>query len=116
MKVGEVYVSEGKSLKAEDLQGKARKLRIDSYDTVTFDGAEKIVLTFSGAKKGLVLNVTNANRIVGNLGTDEMDDWIGKHITIYPTQTKFNDRMVDCIRVKEEMPEMEPEFDDDIPF
>ena len=116
MKVGEVYVSEGKSLKAEDLQGKARKLQIESYDTVSFDGAEKIVLAFNGAKKGLVLNVTNANRLVANLGTDEMDDWVGRAITIYPTTTEFNGKQVDCIRVKEEMPEIEDGPSEDIPF
>lgn len=116
MKVGDVYVSEGKSLKAEDLQGKARKLQIEAYDTVTFDGSEKIVLNFNGAKKGLILNVTNAHRIVANLGTDEMDEWIGKGITIYPTTTEFNGKQVPCIRVKEELPEVEMADDSDVPF
>ncbi len=118
MKVGDIYVSEGKSLKAEDLQGKARKLQIESYDTVEFDGATKIVLLFSGAKKGLILNVTNANRIAVNLGTDEIDNWIGKAVTIYPTTTEFGGKQVDCIRVKEEMPEIVAVEgpDDTIPF
>jgi len=117
VKVGEVYVSEGKSLRAEDLQGRARKLTIEKYGTVTFDGAEKVVLNFVGAKKGLILNVTNANRLVGNFGTDEIDEWIGKEVTLYPTTTEFNGKQVPCIRVKEEMPEIvEHDFDDDIPF
>ncbi len=116
MKVGDVYVSEGKSLKAADLQGKARKLQVESYDTVEFDGAQKIVLSFAGAKKGLVLNVTNANRIAVNLGSDDLDDWIGKGITIYPTVTEFGGKQVDCIRVKEEMPEVDVDDDPDIPF
>lgn len=116
MKVGEVYVSEGRSIKAEDLQGHARKLTIESYETVTFDGADKIVLKFVGAKKGLVLNVTNANRLVINFDSDEIDDWIGKDVTIYPTTTEYNGKQVACIRVKEEMPEPPAEFDDDIPF
>ena len=118
MKVGDVYVSEGKSLKDEHSARKARKLQIESYETVEFDGAQKVVLLFSGAKKGLVLNVTNANRIAVNLGSDEIDDWIGKAITIYPTTTEFNGKQVDCIRVKEEMPEVVEAQgpDDDIPF
>ncbi len=116
MKVGEVYVSEGRSLKAEDLAGKARKLQIEKYEMVEFDGAQKVVLTFSGAKKGLVLNVTNAHRIAINLGSDEMDDWIGKAITIYPTTTEFGGKTVPCIRVKEEMPEIEEDDGDSIPF
>ena len=117
MKVGEVYVSEGKSIKAEDLQGKARKLKIAGYDTVTFDGAQKVVLQFDGAQKGLVLNVTNAETITQNLGSDEIDEWIGKYITIYPTTTMFSGKTVPCIRVKEEMPEVKAETsDDDIPF
>ena len=118
VKVGEIYVSEGKSLKADDLQGKARRLTIETYDTVEFDGAQKIVLNFSGAKKGLVLNVTNANRLVANLGSDELDTWIGKDIIIYPTMTEYNGKQVPCIRVKEEAPELEvtDDPDDSIPF
>ena len=116
MKVGDIYVSEGKSLKAEDLQGKARKLQIESYDTVEFDGAQKIVLSFVGAQKGLVLNITNANRITANLGTDDIDGWVGKEIIIYPTMTEFSGKQVPCIRVKEEAPELEVTNDSDVPF
>ena len=116
MKVGDIYVSEGKSLKAGDLQGKARKLQIAAYDTVDFDGTQKVVLNFNGAEKGLVLNLTNANRIAVNLGSDEMDNWIGRAITIYPTTTEFNGKTVDCIRVKEEVPEVEMDEGGDIPF
>ncbi len=116
MKVGDIYVSEGKSLKAEDLQGKARKLQISAYDTVEFDGKQKVVLNFAGAEKGLVLNLTNANRIAVNIGSDEMDDWIGRAITIYPTTTEYGGKQVDCIRVKEEVPEVELDEDGDIPF
>ncbi len=119
MKVGEVYVKEGKSLKAEDLGGKARRLAIESYEQVNFDDGPKIALSFVGAKKGLILNVTNASRIAVNLGSDELDDWIGKEITIYPTTTEYpKGTVVPCIRVKEEMPQIVEEADpnDDIPF
>jgi len=121
MKVSDVYSSESKSLKAEDLQGKARELTISGYEIVEFtnDGktTSKIVLGFAGAKKGLVLNVINSTRVTGNLGTDDMEEWSGKKITIYPTTTDFNGSVVPCIRVKEEMPEaVTADFDDDIPF
>ena len=118
MKVGEVYVNESKSLKASDLKGKARQLQIESYEELTFDDGPKIVLSFVGAKKGLVLNVTNATRLVANLGTDEMDDWRGRKVTLYPTTTEYpKGTIVPCIRVKEEMPEIESaDPDDEIPF
>ena len=62
------------------------------------------------------MNVTNSHRIAINLGTDEMDDWAGRSITIYPTMTEFGGKQVDCIRVKEEMPAVEEDEGDDIPF
>lgn len=119
MKVGDVYQTESSNLAAADLNEKAIKLTITRYETVTFDEGLKIVLKFERAQKGLVLNKTNAMRISANLGSDDVDGWIGKDITIYPTTTDFGGKVVPCIRVKEEMPAavMDPaDFNDDIPF
>tara|TARA_Y100000310_G_scaffold32845_1_gene31079 strand:+ start:308 stop:664 length:357 start_codon:yes stop_codon:yes gene_type:complete len=118
MKIGNIYVSEGKHLKAEDLQGNVRRLTIESYHTVSFDGqeGEKVVLQFVGAKKGLVLNQTNAHRIAENFSTDEVDEWIGKTVAIYPTSTDFAGKRVHCIRVKEEIPAPTTGDTSEIPF
>ena len=42
---------------------------------------QKWVVRFNGEKRGLVLNVTNNNRLVGALGWDS-DGWVGRRITL----------------------------------
>src|SRR5262245_15999526 len=60
----------------------------------------KWVLYFKGQDKQLVLNGTNWDLIAAALNEDDSDNWVGKPIVIYPTQTQFGKKMVDCIRVR----------------
>jgi len=80
MLVSDTY--HGKNFKAEDLAGRARKLTIESYEKVTFDNGDKIVLHFEDEDQGLVLNKVNAEAIRDNLNEDDIDKWVGKDITI----------------------------------
>lgn len=111
-----VYGS-GKHLKAEDLKGRTYKLIIKDIDIADFkESGKKLVLSFDGKEKGLVLNKTNA-RIVGKYYTPDYDNWKGKEIEIFPTETEFNGQLVPCIRVRIEAPKaVGQDFDDDIPF
>lgn len=61
------------------------------------------ILYFANMKKGLVLNRTNAKRIVAMYG-DDCDGWIGKPITLYESETEFSGETVPCIRVRQEPP------------
>lgn len=66
-------------------------------------GEEKVtkgVLLFEEFDRGMVLNRTNLKRIVEIHGA-ETDDWVGKKITLYPSETEFGGRTVDCIRVRQ---------------
>jgi hypothetical protein len=63
----------------------------------------KGVLTFQGAKKKLALNVTNCQTIAQLYG-NEVKGWVGKAITIYPTTTEYNKKIVGCIRVRSVAP------------
>mgnify|MGYP000235814504 CR=1 FL=1 len=118
-KVSEIYTG-GTTLRASDLQGKARKVQIESYELRDFedDGkkSRKAVLSFVGKEKGLAVNKTNANIIAQNVGSDDLDDWIGREIILYPTRVDFGGQMVDAIRVKEQIPEVADGPDDEIPF
>jgi len=127
-KVGEAFPS--KWLKADDLQGRACVVTISRLASEDVgDDTEKPVLYFAGKAKGLVLNKTNANIIAEVLGTDEMNDWRGRAITLYPTRVEFQGKKVNAIRVQDvapaapqvphRSPEPPPEFqaeDSDIPF
>lgn len=54
-------------------------------------------------KKPLALNSTNCKAIAALYGND-CDAWIGKRITLYPTQTQMAGETVDCIRVRPSVP------------
>lgn len=60
---------------------------------------QKPVVYFEGQKKGLVLNKTNYNNIAGLYG-HETDDWRGKGVTVYPSETDFQGKTVPCIRIR----------------
>ena len=93
-----------KFLKASDLQDKAVVVTIErvEMDSIT-DDTTKPVVYFVGKEKGLVLNKTNT-KTISNLYGGESDEWAGKSITIYPTETDFQGERVECIRVKIKRP------------
>ena len=129
MKVSDAFSS--KYLKASDLDEQDITYRIRRYAEAEKMGAsddadEKPVLYFDGEKKGLALNKTNAT-IIGRIHGQEMDDWVGKEITLYPTMVEFRGDMVEAIRVRlpekkkvaaprsefKSKPVYEPEYDEE---
>lgn len=117
MNIDDIYKSGSEKLKAEDLNGQTVPLTIEGVEVVDFGEQgkpePKLVLSFVGKEKTLVLNRTNAQTIAAQLGSDS-DQWLGHPIKIYPTKTSFGGKTVDCIRVKEEAPAEAPAGD--IPF
>ena len=129
MDINAVFPS--KYLKASDLQGRECAVTIDSVTTEDVAGQgepddHKPILWFEKATKGFVLNKTNANTIAGMYGP-ETDNWVGRTITLFPTQTDFQGKQVACVRVR--LPQAatvpvaartpsngEPPTGDDIPF
>lgn len=123
-----------KYLKAADLKGRSVVVTIDrvEYEAVGQDRQMKPVLYFRGKEKGIVLNKTNANKIIQLTESPVTEDWSGFTVLIYPSETTFQGDVVDCIRVKgapngaraakpapppEPPPEqIAPLTDDDIPF
>ena len=119
-------------LKASDLKGRSVVVVIDrvEFEPVGQKKDMKPILYFQGKTKGVVLNKTNATKIMALTDTPDTENWRGFAIVLYPTETSFQGDMVDCIRVKAAPttarrqppppPEPEPESpiitDDDIPF
>lgn len=95
-----------KYLFAEDLANKKVTLTISAMNAdslVTPKGKKRaVIVTFAGKKKLLVLNKTNASLINGIFPLApgaSLKTWIGKRITLYPTQCQLGGETVDCIRV-----------------
>ena len=102
--IDSIYASGGDHLRAEDLKGRMFNLTIEDFDVVEFPANDngkaetKVVLSFNGAAKTLVVNKTNAESIANVYGK-ELEDWPGKPVTLFATQTSFGGKMVPCIRV-----------------
>jgi hypothetical protein len=93
---------QSKYLSAADLT-QAKTLRIKAV-TVEQVGRgnnqeQKPVVWFTNHKKGLPLNRTNNRAIRGAFG-DDMEQWPGKLIVLFPTQTDFAGRTVGALRVQ----------------
>jgi len=89
-------------IKASDLKGRSVVVEIDrvEFEPVGQKREMKPVLYFTGKEKGLVLNKTNSGKIINITGSTETEDWTGKAILIYPTETEFAGDTVECIRIK----------------
>ena len=117
-----------KFIKSAEVPEEGITLQISSVKVEDVDGkgAMKPVVYFQKAKKGFVLNVTNSKKIAAVLGTAETDEWVGRSVTLYRSETEYAGETVDCIRVRaakngKPAPKPEPEpvsdlTDEDIPF
>jgi len=114
-KASEVFPS--RYLKASDLSGKFVKATIGKIEIIDVGGEGKAadtkpVATLKNRQKQLVLNKTNTMMLAKAFG-DELDDWAGEEIEIYPDTVSMNGAIVDCIRVRKPLAQ---DFDDDVNF
>lgn len=119
----------GSYIKAEDLQGRAVMVTIESVvlEDLGKDGKseKKLVARFHGKDKSLILNRTNADALAYAFNTENYDHWRGP-VILYPDTTMYGGKRVACVRVKpadkgapqtEPAPApAEPVTSDDIPF
>lgn len=54
--------------------------------------------------KPMVLNKTNCKTIEKIYNTGDVEEWLGKKITIFATTTKFARDVVPCLRIRPEIP------------
>lgn len=66
--------------------------------------SKKPILFFAGKEKGMACNKTNAKAIAAMYGND-VSQWVGKRIALYPTTTSFGSEQVECIRVRPTPPQ-----------
>lgn len=91
---------------AADLQGRDVTVTIAAIklEKVGTDQEERPVLYFQGMTKGMVMNRTNGKRI-SKLYGPETNEWVGKPIILYESETDFGGETVPCIRVREHYPQ-----------
>jgi hypothetical protein len=102
MKLNEIFPS--RYVKAEDLDHDVevvieRVALEDFEDPQTKKQSKKPVCYFQGARKGLILNKTNAN-LIGRLYGEETDEWVGKTVTLTVVDVEAFGDIVSAIRVK----------------
>jgi hypothetical protein len=98
MKMDDFFSS--KFLKASDLRGREVTVRIAGVEAAKMqDGQRKAVMSFEGKEKTLVLNKVNASKLASAYG-ENMDDWAGKEVIIYPDETNYQGSMVPCLRLR----------------
>ncbi len=94
-----------KWMSAKDLDGQDKVVTIRRIEEETIAQEDKWVLYFDlrQSTKGLVLNQTNA-KAIAKLHGEDSDEWIGKSITLFPTEVQFKQEMVEAIRVRSKAP------------
>ena len=101
MNINDAFPS--KYLKAGDLPeegSQAFTIEAVRMEEIGREKEEKPVIYFKGEDKGLVCNKTNARTIAKSIGSEDMDDWIGKTINLWRAEVEFQGEMVEAIRVK----------------
>ena len=90
-----------KYLSSDDLDGREVRLTIARVEVeeVGRNKDRKPILYFTKAKKGMVLNKTNAKTIAAAYGKNT-DQWEDREIVIFSMKVQFGDEIVDGIRVR----------------
>lgn len=88
-------------IKASDLEGRKFRVKIATVKMERLGDDEKPILYFVGAKKGMVLNKTNAKKISEVYG-EETKDWVGAEIILFEAMVDFKGDTVPAIRVSAE--------------
>ena len=105
MNLNDAYPS--RFLSAEDLNGQDVTVTIANVTQETLgqgkDAQQKLVASFVGKKKAMVLNKTNAKTIAKLYG-DETDGWVGQRITIGARDVEFQGDMILALRVSLKAP------------
>lgn len=111
-------------LKAIDFE-KPAMLTIKKFSIELLGDDKRPVVWFDEVEKGLALNIVNGSTIEEVCGSGDPARWVGHKIVAFKTQTDYQGKRVDCIRVRAPKPGAvappppEPEFEassEDLPF
>ncbi len=95
----------GDELKQETTVTIERVVLEEVFNPSTNSKENALAVYFVGAKKGIVLNKTNAKAIAKVVGTPYQEDWIGKKIIIYAKEGRFFGENMKVVRIKIQKPQ-----------
>jgi hypothetical protein len=133
-KVSDVYKST--ILRASDLNGETLAYALGGYreEVVYGNTANVIDVEVEGTRRVLKLGTMLANDIAAAVGDEEINNWLGRAMTLYPYKQKIREsngegtkveKFVDMIRAKAApegtpvrvaVPSIRQTLNDDIPF
>lgn len=105
MKVSDAFPS--KYIAAADLNNRNVRVNIARVKLEKIGDDTKPVIYFRGQTKGLVCNKTNGKAIAASYG-DEMDEWIGSELILFPIMTDYQGKPVEAVRVRAPQPKDNP--------
>lgn len=76
-------------------------------------GVEDLPVIHIKGMKPVVLNSTNIKAVARITGSNFIEDWVGKEITLYVQKVKAFGEMHDAIRIKKPIAKQKPTIDDD---
>jgi hypothetical protein len=91
-----------------DLQGREHTVTLDAVRIEAVQGdngsEQKLVATFRGASKRLILNKTNADFLATLAGSADTDHWAGRAVVLFTTATTYMGRPTQGIRLRAAAP------------
>lgn len=95
-------VSDGfprKYVNSAEIGNRVLRLAIERVVVEQIDRERRWVMYFKGAKKGLVLNRTNAEYLAHAVH-DDSDRWVGLAVDVFTEKVEFDGELVDGVRIR----------------
>ena len=89
-------------LKGLDTVVTIREVRPEKVKSASGEATKPLVF-FNEFEKGMVFNKTNGHSVAALYGS-HVPNWVGKQITLYPTETTYNGAQKPCIRIRAGVP------------
>jgi hypothetical protein len=88
-------------LKVDDLRGYPQVVTVTRVvaELVGREKDDKHVVYFREVPQGLVLNRVNGEALAGLAGSEDVEDWPGTRVQLYPARTTYQGKTVPCIRI-----------------
>jgi hypothetical protein len=87
-----------------DNLGDEMLVTFDHVEEELIGGEMRYVIFFAEFQRGLILNRT-VSRSIQKMYGSEIDNWVGKKMTLYRSETPVGGEVKPCVRVRETKPQ-----------